>query len=288
MQFGGIGFVERLARSPLQMELLFRTAVAVAALDYYLARATPPRAKPGGNTNPSNTRRWDELGPYLFERVREVSTEQFPGSLLSRAVFAATTDDAHPAAEIERRVKQQFDESGMFKSVDVDVDRSAPVVGGAAWLRSETLSALETVRKGLAEKTPVLIELIRDPATAPSSAQVVVAFRMDRSEDEPERLYCFDPAQASVPLTLDVWCGQSEMRIYDTGSGEEHVAPRGIRVIALPRAVPPLFGFRRYTRYVLPWRFFWWLKRRWNTFAFRKREQQLATAPAHDSDQSAE
>ena len=157
--FGGIDYIDRLAQLPVQAESLFRTAIAIAALDYHLAHAKPPRAVPGGNTNPSNRKRWDELGPYLFERVRELTAEQSAGSLLSRAVFAATVDDAHPAAEIERRVRQQFDESGMFESVDVDVDRSAPVVGGAAWLRAETQTALEAARKALARKTPALIEV---------------------------------------------------------------------------------------------------------------------------------
>lgn len=272
--FGATEFVERLSQMPVEAESLFRSAVAITALDYYHAQATPPRAQPGGDTNPFNRKRWGELRRHLFERLQEVLPRFLPGSLLSRAVLVATADDSMPARDLERSVKRQFDEFGMFNRVDVDVDVPGSAVGGAAWLRAETTSALEMAKKSLASEQPILVEVIRDPASAPSSTQLVVAFRLDEAETGPVQLYCYDPAQGSRLVLFEIWIGSEETRIYDVDTEDEHAAPRGIRAIAVPAASPPLFGLRRHTRRFLPWAFFWSVRRRWQTLALRKRESK--------------
>ena len=286
--FGAPAVVQRLAGMPVEDDSLFRAARAIAAVDYHRLRSAPPRFQPGGSTNPFNRKRWSELGPYLRTRLGQVLPDYVAGSLLARAVFTSTTDDRPTADEIGRRVKRQFDATNMFESVQVDVQIPASTVGGAAWLRDETLGDLERARTALADNTPVLLEVIRDPMAAPLSAQLVVLFRIDESGGDRMRLSCYDPALADRLVRFDLWIGADTLKIYDADLDDERVAPKGLRFVALPDATPPLFGLRRYTRRLLPWRLSWRLKRRWQTLAMRKRERRLAASSERSSDRLSE
>ena len=271
--FGAATFVQRLAAAPVDDEAIYRVAMTVAVADYYHSRVTLPRATVGGSTNPVNRKRWVDLRPFLIERIKQTVALNASGSLLNRAIFASIAEDWLSAELLERQVKKQFEASKMFESVDVQVDLELSVAGGRTWLRGETTKALEQVKATLAKGEPALIELLRDPAVPPTAAQVVIVFRIEERSDGRLRLDCFEPTNAAVPVAFDVRIGPDSLMIYDLGPNDEHAAPKGLRVFEVSDTSPPLFGLRRHLRRFLPWRLFWWIKRRWLLVVNRKLER---------------
>ena len=272
--FGGGALVRHLAQQPAVAESLFRAALAIAALDHYRARVGVPRAEPGGSTNPINRDRWAALRPYLMERVEHCLQSNAADSLLWRAVLGRVADNWVPAALIGRRLERHLMESGLFTSVAVDLDLRPPVPGGRVWLRAETAKTLETVKASLARRQPVLVELLRDPLVSPTTAQWVVAYRMETAEDGWTTLACYDPAQGAAPLGLRLRLEDDALTVRESSTEEARPAVKALRAITCAKAAPPLFGLRRRLRWVLPWGLFWYLKRRWQVFRSRKREYE--------------
>ncbi|WP_299624587.1 hypothetical protein [Pelagibius sp.] len=272
--FGGRALVQHLAHQPAEAEPLFRAALAIAALDHYRARVAVPRAEPGGSTNPANRDRWAVLRPYLIGRVQHGLQSNAADSLLWRAILGRVADNWVPTALIGRRLERHLMESGLFTSVAVDLDLRPPVPGGRVWLRGETAKTLETVKASLARRQPVLVELLRDPLVSPAAAQWVVVYRMETAADGWTTLACYDPALGAAPLSLRLRLEDDALTVREPSTEEAGPAVKALRAVTYATAAPPLFGLRRWLRWVLPWGLFWYLKRRWQVFRSRKKGEK--------------
>ena len=269
------------AHSPIVVESLFRMALAITVFDYYCSRVPVPRVQPGGTTNPANRKRWADLRPYLLTRLRLLIAENTPGSLLTRACYVSISGERTSAKQLEHRIERQFRESGMFENVAARVELKVPTAGGPALMHAETRKTIESAKVALAKRTPLLVEVVRDPGAMSTTMQVAVIFRVTEIDDG--RLYVdyYAPASASEPMRLDIRLTADSVSMYDAGDNERQT-PKGLRCVELAAATPPMFGIRRYTRRWLPWRLFWWLTRRWRIVANRRKERtlQVRTRPA--------
>lgn len=272
---GAAGRVERLVEQGVSDEQLFHVALAISAFDHYEARVSSRRPEPGGTTNPTNRRRWSALRAYLMERVTGSVAANAAGSLQSRAIFASLADNWLPVEQISRRLKKQFDDSGLFTSVDVTLDLRPAVEGGREWLRMETTRTLAVIKDRLARRRPVPVEVLRDPTVSPNAAQVVVVYRLDELDDGWIGLACYDPVRATEPVGMRLSLAPDRFIIYDVPSNQPHAAPKGLRQLSVTPGMPPLFGLRRWLRWVLPWRLIWWLKRRLLIFSTRAKDLAL-------------
>lgn len=271
--FGASRLIGQLIKEGLSVEPLFHAALAIAAVGHYEARVTMRRPQPGGSTNPTNRKHWSALRPYLMECVRRSVAADTAGSLESRTIFACLADNWIPVEQISRQLKRQFDDSGLFKSVEVALDLRPSVKAGREWLRAETMETLKVIKQRLARRRPVLIEVLRDPTESPSAAQMVVVYRLDEFDNDWLGLACYDPTRGPEPVGLRLLFSAGGLVIYDVPSDQAHVAPKGLRQLSVGAEPPPLFGLRHMLRWVLPWRVFWWLKRRWLIFSTRKRDR---------------
>jgi len=273
--FGAAGLIARLVKEGPYDAPLFYAALAIAAVDHYESRVTMRRPEPAGDTNPTSRKHWSVLRPYLVERLRCSIAENTAGSLESRAIFACLADNWLPSEQISRQLKRQLDDSGLFKSVEVTLGLRPSVEGGREWLRAETRQTLKVIKVQLARRRPVLIEILRDPTVSPIAAQVIVVYRLDEFDDGWLELVCYDPARGAEATGFRLSLTADRFVIYDVPSDQARVAPKGIRCVTVTAAVPPLFGLRHKLRWFLPWRIFWWLKRRWLLFATRKQDRAL-------------
>ena len=272
-RFGATALVDRLAAAPLEAEALFRIVLALAALDHYRARLAPPRPDPGGNTNPTNRKRWAALRPYLLRRLHAWAEANAAESLVWRAVAGRIADNWIPAEQISRGLERQLSQTGLFTSVAVDLDLKPPVPGGGVWLRARTAETLERIKAALEQRQPLAVEVLRDPLTAPAAAQILVIYRLEDRDDGWLSLAGYDPTTPDAPQRMKLQLGPEALRVREPQDGEGRPAVKGLRCIAAPPGEPPLFGWRRRLRGVLPWGFFWYLGRRWRLFRDRKRDR---------------
>lgn len=271
-RFGAIALVDRLAAAPLEPEALFRIVLALAAVDHYRARLAPPRPDPGGSTNRTNRERWAMLRPHLLRRLHAWAEDNAADSLVWRAVAGRIADNWIPAEQISRSLERQLSQTGLFTSVAVELDLKPPVPGGSAWLRDRTAETLERIKAALAQRQPLAVEVLRDPLTAPTAAQILVVYRLEDRDDGWLSLTGYDPVAPDAPQGMRLQLGPDALRVREPQDGEGCPTVKGLRCIALPPGEPPLFGWRRRLRWVLPWGLFWYLGRRWWLFRDRKRD----------------
>ncbi len=282
--FGAAALIAELAAQSPEEEDLRAAALAMAACDYYRARVTVPRAESGGLTNPANQARWESLRPSLIARCRAALAATAADSLLWRAILGRVPDNWLPAEQLTRALRRQLDASGLFKEVEVTLDLRPPVQGGRPWIAAGTKAALAELRAGLKAREACLVELIRDPMTAPSAAQLVVVYRMEDEAAEGEEeagarvvLSCYDPRRGSEALTLRLSLTAEGVYVTEADPDDSRPAVKALRLVDLEAADPPLFGWRRRLRWFLPWGALWWVKRLWLLFRSRKRDRQQAS-----------
>lgn len=276
--FGAAALIADLAAQPVEEEDLQAAALAMAACDYYRARVTVPRAESGGLTNPANQARWENLRPYLIARCRAALADGAADSLLWRAILGRVPDHWLPAEQLTRALRRQLDASGLFKEVEVTLDLRPPALGGRPWIAAGTKAALAELRVRLKAREACLVEVIRDPMTAPSAAQLVVVYRLedvpaDAAAGAGERvvLSCYDPRRGDEALTLRLSLTAKRVLVTESDPDDSRPAVKALRLVALEDADPPLFGWRRRLRWLLPWAALWWVKRCWLLFRGRRR-----------------
>ena len=270
--FGALALIEKLSAQTAGAEDLFRLALILLAVDHYRAQVAVPRPEPGGGTNPVNRDCWARLRPYLMARLRRCLAANAADSLAARAILGRIADNWIPGPEIARRLEREIMDSGAFVSVEVGLDLKLPVPGGRVWLRAETEKALSAVTALLRKRQPALIEVLRDPTTAPGSAQFLVVYEL-QAQDDGTVLSCYDPKDATRPRRLRLKALEDRVAFQELPADETRPAVRGFRVLDLPRELPPLSWIRRWLRWVFG--FFWYLKRRWRLWADRKRKVSL-------------
>ncbi|MGD8497951.1 MAG: hypothetical protein PVG82_03525 [Chromatiales bacterium] len=271
--FDPAGLVRRLAAEPSTVQPWFSLARAILARDYYLARARCPRPESGGQTNPTNRKRWARIEPYGFDRLRACLSANLTESLLIRAAYGRLPDDGSANERLLQRLRRQVEAAGLFESFELSLNLKAPLPGGRRRVNAETATTLEWIRAELRERRPVLVEVIRDSLEAPGDAQIILVYRLEEQADGWLRLDAYDPVHEAEPVGFRLRT-EGQSMIYDRQPDEQRPAPKGLRRIVLEDAGPPLFGLRRWLRWVLPWRPLWWLKRRWLIALSRKRDQQ--------------
>lgn len=278
--FGARDLVRRLADTAGATETLFRTALAIAAVDHYRARVTPRRPEPGGETNPVNRARWSRLQPFLMSRLTDCLRTNAEPALACCAISGRVAEQWISEAQLRHQLKQQLLDSDLFDSVEISIDLKLPVPGGDAWLHGETAKTLSAVRESLARRQPGVIEVLRDPATTPAAAQVLVVYRLEEAEDGWTTLACYDPAAEDGRCRLRLRQRGKRFVIRTQPASETLSAVSGLRLMDLAPARPPLFGLRRWLRWVLPWGPLWYVKRRCLVWYHRKREQAVSVLPS--------
>lgn len=272
-RFGAVALARRLSLETVSAEDLFRTALILLALDCYRARAPVPRPAAGGSTNPANRERWAVLRPHLIARLEQWLGANASGSLFARAVLGRVAEDWIPAAQIGRRLEETIMASGDFTSVEVAFDLRPPARGGEAWLKAEAEKTLAAIRDLLAERQPALIEVLRDPGTAPAGAQLLVVYRLEEEPGQGAKLLCYDPADAPNARFLKLGLGAGGLRFEESPASEDRAVVKGIRLVDLPSQPPPLSRFRRWFRWIFS--ICWYVRRRWLIFRRRKRDEIL-------------
>ncbi|GAB4229365.1 MAG: hypothetical protein Tsb0032_36060 [Kiloniellaceae bacterium] len=242
-------------------------AAALAACEYHVRRATPPRAAPGGTTNPGNRAKWEKLRPYQVARCRAVLRDNGADALQWRAILGRVPDNWLPAAQLTRALQQELNASGLFSDVEVTLELNPPVAGGGRWIAMQVRGALKELRRRLEEREPCLVELIRDPESA--ATEWAVAYRLEdelslgRDGVERVRLWLYDPRRGGQEVSLRLTLADDRIQAVEHPAPEASPAVKALRLVRLSPGTPPLFGWRGWLRGAHPWGAFWWLKRRW-------------------------
>ena len=238
---------------------------AIAALDYFSARARVPAPWPGGPANPRNRALRRQLEPYLADRLVDRVSANAAESIVWRAIIARlpTTGVMLDALEraFERRLRDQNDSpSGAYRSVKVALDLKLSTPGADGWIAERLPRELEAMRARLKAGTPALVELIRDPSASPM-AELVVVYHAEQRTDGAWRIVYHDPALSQRASVLTIRLEDDCARFSTEGEFHDRPVPRALRCWDYAPAVPPLFGLRRLLRHVLPWRWLWYVSR---------------------------
>jgi hypothetical protein len=283
--FGADDLVIGLAKPAPAQEDLQRLGLLLAACDHHRARLAVPRAAPGGLTNPANRRVWARLRPYLVARCRAVLAADSADALLWRAILGRVPDNWLPAAQLTRALERQFAASEDFSEVTVNLELKPQNLGGRRWIAAATRAAVAQLRQGLAARDACLVELLRDPAVAPSAASWVVVYRLQdlfppAAEGEALRLWAYDPRRGAEPLVLRLRIDAAGVFAAETDPDDDLPAVKALRVMSLAPADPPRAGWRAWFTAVHPWGAFWWIKRQWLLFLTRKHDHKQGTPNA--------
>lgn len=279
--FGAGTHIEDMASQLPDEEAMQAMAIAIAACDHYNARVTVPRVSVGGLTNSANSKRWQTLRPYLVKRCQETLCRAAAQSMLWRSILARMPDNWLPTAQLTRALRRQLDESGMFKEFEVALDLKAPVPGGERWIAMQCAATVAALRTRLKAREACLVELIRDPGSGPLAAQFVVVYRMHDEIGTDEEtgsgrvtLSCYEPTLGGAVYRLQLAL-TGERVVFRSFDEPRDVRPavKALRLVALDTVEPPLFGWRRRLRAILPWRPLWWVKRVLLLFVLRERER---------------
>jgi hypothetical protein len=266
--FGGATLVEILAAQVLPEAALQRAALAISACDHHRLRCGVPRAAAGGLTNPSNSRRWAALRPYLVARCLAMLRDNAVDALMWRAIFGRIADDWVQVAQLTRNIQQELSASGLFDEVAVTLELNPPVAGGGRWIAMQSKSALAELRRRLAAREACLAELIRDAETSPPAVDLVVVYRLEdeltlgRDGVDRVRLWIYDPHRGAAPASLRLTLADDGVQAVEwPADTDERPTVKALRLVRLEDAAPPLAGWRRWCRAAHPWGVFWWLKR---------------------------
>ena len=278
VQFGALALVRRLGELPVDPTGALALAKAITALDYFTAWARPPRPAVGGLTNPINRRRWTRLRGHLVARLLTALSQEASGSLLWRSVLGRIPEVWLPVPLLQRSIAAGLADIPPYASITVELDIANDRPGGRTWLAAQTRQALEGIDAALDDGRPSLVELIRAVETAPTAAELVVVYAMERRSGDRLRLLCYDPETGGGK----VLCCEEEdgglqhfAEVPDTG---ERAAIKALRVWEVAPVSPPFFGIRGLLPWLLPWRLLWWI-RRWFSLRFGAGRDAALRAP---------
>ena len=268
-RFGATDLIDQLVGQPLADDAGWAPAMTLATLDYFRARARAPRAQPGGLTNSTNRRRWARQHPALHDRYTEVLAQNLAISLTWRAIIERVPDQPVPARRVEDAIRRAVAAAGPYEVRSIELDLKTPVRGGRAWLHEQMARELSTIRDEIAAGRPALVEALKRPAGSPASAELLIAYAVEENPHTHLRLHAagFDDGWQQRILDIDMAGGPLWIMQTPAAAG---------RIVALrhwPAAphTPPLWGVRRWLRYVLPWALIWRVGR-WAALRRRKRQ----------------
>lgn len=265
--FGAAALVDVMAARALPEEELQRAALVLAACDYHRLRQAPPRAAPGGLTDPANAARWRALRPYLVRRATALLRDNAADALLWRAIFARVADNWVPVAQLTRALQQELNASKLFENVEVTLELNPPVAGGGRWIAMQAKGALAELRRRLDRREACPVELIRDAEDDVPAADLAVVYRLEeelslgRDGVERVRLWLYDPRSGTTPVSLRVTLADDGIQAVEQPADPERPSVKALRLVRLDAAEPPLAGWRRWCRAAHPWGCFWWLQR---------------------------
>ncbi|MEQ9812749.1 MAG: hypothetical protein RLO50_08200, partial [Azospirillaceae bacterium] len=228
----------------------------LGAIAHHRARCTAPRWHAGGMTRRANRRRWDRYQPFLTDLVRRGLAANFARSLELRARAARLPADWAGCEVTERRLARQLPEGAQ-----VAITASPPRPGGQAALAEATTLALAAIGQALRGHQPCLVELVRDPARPLAASELAIVYAMAGVDPGAARLMC---CRADTPETgrlLSVAYADGRVEVREQPRTEDTPSIKGLLAWQLPDARPPLYGLRRVTWWLLPWRSLWLLGR---------------------------
>ena len=254
-RFGATDLIGDLVDRPLANDAGWMPAMTLAAHDYFHARAWAPRAQPGGLTNAANRRRWARQRPALHDRYARVLAENLATSLAWRAIIERVPDQPVPARRVEEAVRRAVAAAGPYEVRSIELDLKTPIQGGRAWLREQMTRELSTIRGEIAAGRPVLVETLRRSAGPLPSPDLLVAYAIEETRHQHLRLHAAGFDQGWRGRVLDINMAGVPLWIVQTPAASG-------RIIALKhwptaRHTPPLWGARRWLRYLLPWALIW-------------------------------
>ncbi len=188
-------------------------------------------------------------------------TSELSGSLLTRALLDRMPAEWLPLTRLNRSVAKRLMSSGLYDSVNVELDVRPAAEGGSQRLDRETGLALSKVWESLGQRRPAVVELLGDTEAWVPTSHLVVVLREEREDTGWRNLAVWDPRLGTSPVRLRV--GQID-GVWTLGheGDRAYPRPRGLRWCGVGRTAPPLRGLRRLMPW-LPWRWLWRLRRRW-------------------------
>ena len=264
--WGAIGHAERLAKANAPPEDCRPTFRVLATLDHFVHRACPPRPRAGDGTNRDNDAPWARLSPYLSERLLGSTRENHAESLLWRSVLTRIPEAWLPIAAIENRLTRRFGGTPPIDRLGISVTVAGAASGGLRWIAEKVAVCLTDIERTISAGNPVAVEIIDDPWAPPSTARVVLAWRISASRNG-FLLDCHDFQSDGGILSLNVRHFGDRVRIEARPRRDDRPSIQAIRIWKGEAAVPPYFGLRRFVPFdglwSIPWRIRrWFLKRR--------------------------
>ena len=268
--FGAEALADRLGQQPIDEAAAFSLAKAIAALDYFSARANPPRPSAGGLTHPGNRRRWVRLRQHLLMRARLALAEGGGGSILWHSILGRVPRNWIPVPILQRSMAAGLSLTGPYAAIDVRLHLAADPPGGLSWLAEQTGRTIAAVEVALKRGKPSLVELVRADEPAPSAVTVILVYGMDKTSDGNRRLQVHHPETGRNARLLYRSPTAGNGRITMVPDDQDRSTILALRHLPIEPAKAPLFGARRYLFWLLPWRMLWWI-RRWTSLTFRPR-----------------
>ena len=176
VQFGAEAFARRLGALPIDEEGAFVLAKTAAAIDYFAARAAPPRPAIGGLTNPGNRVRWSRLRDHLARRLLHALSQETSQSIYWRSVFGRVPNVPVSVPLLQKSIAADLSRIAPFVSVEVELDLGPETPGGLRWLAMQNYQALAQLKAALRRREPSLVELLRDAEAPPTAADFVVVY----------------------------------------------------------------------------------------------------------------
>lgn len=268
--FGAETLADRLGGQPIDETAIFSLAKAIAALDYFSARTSPPRPAAGGLTHPGNRRRWVRLRQHLLARARIALVEGGSGSILWHSILGRVPRNWIPVPILQKSLAAGLTQAGPYTAIDVNLHLAADRPGGLSWLAEQTGRTIAAVDAALKRGKPSLVELVRADEPAPSAVTVVLVYGMGKTSDGDHRLQVLHPETGRNARLLYRPSRAGAGRIAMVPDDQDRSTILALRHLPIEPARAPLFGPRRYLFWLLPWRMLWWI-RRWTSLTFRPR-----------------
>ena len=260
--FGAATIAREFLKGEVANEASFRFAMAVVSLDYFAIQCAPPRPRVGGMTNPANRRTARRLYAYLLLRLLAASRNRIAASLQCQAM-ARMPENWLPVKAWRSRLEASLSTLEPFESISVAFSVKPPAPGGGTWLAERLDGELQTLQAELDAQRPVLLEIVKiDSPRLWSEALIAVALR-----DEPLNgcsILCASPFRNEPDRVLTVRKDSSRPQLLLSEVGKTLEPVHALVCYRVNPSTPPLFGFRRWTRMLFPWRMLWRL-RHWIT-----------------------
>lgn len=230
--------------------------VSLYVLDYYTNRCTPPQFQPGMLTTPYNQAIWKRLQPYFNQRLSAALHENLTESLIWRAIIFRIPNNWIPDRVVAERTQIFLSQGTDTARVEVCAKLHMPYPGGMNWWRAHLKEETTYLCRQIKNNIPVLLDVFTEPREVMNGQQFLIARSIQNIGDSELDIHCINMPEGQH-LKLRISNTNESPEILSSTDTNETRLVFAFRCWRIPQATPPLFGLRRYTRYLFPWSLLW-------------------------------